>query len=34
MPAMDDLDELPRNLVGKKNIIFSNIYQLLEFNRQ
>lgn len=34
VPAMDQLDELPRNLVGKKNIVFSNLQQLLEFNRQ
>lgn len=34
LPAMDNLDDLPRNLVGKRNIIFSNIVQLLELNRQ
>ena len=34
MPAMENLDDLPRNLVGKKNIVFSNLQQLLEFNRQ
>ena len=34
MPAMERLDELPRNLIGKKNVIFSNLQQLLELNRQ
>ena len=34
MPAMDNFDELPRSLVGKRNLIFCNIQQLLEFNRQ
>ena len=34
MPAMDNLEELPRNLLGKKNLIFSNIPHILEFNMQ
>ncbi len=34
MPAMDCIDELPRSMVGKRNLIFANIQQLLEFNRQ
>lgn len=34
IPAMDNFDEVPKNLVGRRNIIFSNIPQLLEFNRQ
>ena len=34
MPAMEAITELPRSLVGKKNLIFANIQQLLEFNRQ
>ena len=33
MPAMDDLSSLPRNLVGKKNLIFSTLPQLLHFNK-
>ncbi len=32
-PAMDDIASLPRNLVGKKNLIFSTIPQLLQFNK-
>ena len=33
MPAMDDISNVPRNLVGKKNLIFSTIPQLLHFNK-
>lgn len=33
MPAMDDITTVPRNLVGKKNLIFSTIPQLLQFNK-
>lgn len=33
MPAMDDISSVPRNLVGKKNLIFSTIPQLLQFNK-
>ena len=33
MPAMDNLDDVPRNLIGKKNIIFSTLPHLLQFNR-
>ena len=33
MPAMDDISRVPRNLVGKKNLIFSTIPQLLHFNK-
>ena len=33
MPAMDDINAIPRNIVGKKNIIFSTIPQLLHFNK-
>jgi len=33
MPAMDNIAELPKSLIGKKNIIFSNVQTLLEFNR-
>lgn len=33
MPAMDDINNTPRNLVGKKNLIFSTIPQLLQFNK-
>jgi hypothetical protein len=34
MPTMEHLEEMPRTIVGKKNVIFSNIQKLLEFNRQ
>ena len=34
MPAMDHIEDMPRVIVGKKNIIFANVQQLLEFNRQ
>lgn len=33
MPAMDNIENIPRNLVGKKNLIFSTIPQLLQFNK-
>lgn len=33
MPAMDDIAAVPRNLVGKKNYIFSTIPQLLQLNK-
>ena len=33
MPAMDDISSVPRNLVGKKNFIFSTIPQLLHLNK-
>ncbi len=33
MPAMDDIASVPRNLVGKKNFIFSTIPQLLHLNK-
>lgn len=33
MPAMDDINNVPRNLVGKKNLIFSTLPQLLQFNK-
>ena len=34
MPTMEDIQDMPRAIVGKKNVIFSNIQKLLEFNRQ
>jgi hypothetical protein len=34
MPTMEHLEEMPRTIVGKKNVIFSNIQKLLEFSRQ
>lgn len=34
VPSFDNIEELPRSLVGKKNLIFCNIEQLLELNRQ
>lgn len=33
MPAMDDIEDVPRNLFGKKNYVFSTLPQLLQFNR-
>ena len=33
MPAMDNIEEVPRNLFGKKNYVFSTLPQLLQFNR-
>lgn len=33
MSAMDDFSTVPRNLVGKKNLIFSTLPQLLHFNK-
>ena len=33
MPAMDDISAVPRNLVGKKNFIFSTLPQLLQLNK-
>ena len=33
MPAMDDIASVPRNLVGKKNYIFSTLPQLLQLNK-
>ena len=33
LPAMDHLEDVPRNLFGKKNYIFSTLPQLLQFNR-
>ena len=34
IPAMDYVSELPRALVGKKNVIFGNIPALLKFNKR
>ena len=34
MPTMEHLEDMPKNILGKKNVIFSNIQKLLEFNRQ